>query len=275
MSSLKKLIYRLRLIKSADEIKIIREACRISANAHISLMKKCKPGLNEKHLEAELIYNFNINDATEAYTSIVAAGKNACVLHYIENNSPLKKGDLLLTDAACELNYYASDITRTIPISGKYTLEQKNIYSIVLSAQKKAITKCIAGNTLTEIHQVAVYEVCKGLISLGLLHGTINQVINKQLYKKFFMHNTGHWMGLDVHDPLEYIADNKPIKLKPGMIFTVEPGIYINDEKSIPKKYHNIGVRIEDDILITKSKPEVLTSQAPKNINDIEKIMKS
>lgn len=271
--SLKKVLHKLRLVKDKDEIKNIRKATDISSKAHVELMKRCKPGLNEKDLEAGLIYNFNLNNATEAYTSIVASGKNACILHYIDNSSKLKNGDLLLTDAACEFNKYASDITRTIPINGKFSKTQKIIYQIVLSAQEKAIAKCYIGNTLKDIHNEAVKILCKGLIEIGLLKVSYKEAIKSQVYKKFYMHNTGHWMGLDVHDPCDYMENEKPIILKEGMVFTVEPGIYIRPDKSINKKYHNIGIRIEDDVLITKNGPEVLTAVAPKQIKDIEKMM--
>ena len=271
--SLKKIIHRLRLIKSKNEILLIKKACAISADAHINLMKKCKPDITEKQLESQLIYDFGSKNATEAYSSIVAGGKNACTLHYIDNSCILRNGDLLLTDAACEYQNYASDITRTIPVNGKFTSTQKMVYELVLKAQTKAISKCTVGNTLNVVHKAAVKELSIGLINLGLLKNKYSAVIENELYKKFYMHNTGHWMGLDVHDPCDYMINEKPITLQPGMIFTVEPGIYIRPEKGIDKKFHNIGIRIEDDVLITKSGPKVLTSAAPKKIEDIESIM--
>jgi len=271
--SLNKILHKIRLIKSSDEISQIKKACDISVRAHKVLMKECRPGLNERYLEAGLIHEFSKSNATEAYTSIVASGKNACTLHYIENNSTMKSGDLLLTDAAAEYLNYASDITRTIPVNGKFTNTQKSIYNIVLNAQKQAIKKCKIGNNLKNIHAEVVKILTKGLIKLGLLKGKLENALKKEDYKKFYMHNTGHWMGLDVHDPCEYLEDKKPIKLEPGMIFTVEPGLYIKADKSIPKKFHNIGIRIEDDILITKKGPIILTSGAPKDIIDIEKQM--
>ena len=271
--SLNKILHKIRLIKSSDEISQIKKACDISVRAHKVLMKECRPGLNERYLEAGLIHEFRKSNATEAYTSIVASGKNACTLHYIENNSTMKSGDLLLTDAAAEYLNYASDITRTIPVNGKFTDTQKSIYNIVLNAQKQAIKKCKIGNNLANIHAEAVKTLTKGLIKLGLLKGKLENILKKEGYKKFYMHDTGHWMGLDVHDPCEYLEDKKPIKLEPGMIFTVEPGLYIKADKSIPKKFHNIGIRIEDDILITKKGPVILTSGAPKDIIDIEKQM--
>jgi Xaa-Pro aminopeptidase len=273
--SLKKTLQSLRLIKDRTEIKNIKHACKISAHAHIHLMRECTPGISEKNLEAALSFIFKQNGCTDAYPSIVASGKNACTLHYTKNSSKLKNGDLLLTDAACEYLNYASDITRTIPVNGKFTQEQKLIYEIVLDAQIKAIKKCKINNTLLEIDNEAIKIISKGLIKIGLLKGPLKKIIKDGKYKKFYMHNTSHWLGLDVHDPCEYQINDKPIKLKEGMIFTVEPGIYIGSDKSIPKKYHNIGIRIEDDILITKKGPEVLTSLAPKNITNIEEIMKN
>jgi len=273
--SLKKILQSLRLIKDKTEINTIKHACEISAKAHIHLMKKCKPGISEKELEAELSFAFNQNGCSDAYPAIVASGKNACTLHYTKNSSKLKNGDLLLTDAACEYLNYASDITRTIPINGKFTQEQKLIYKIVLDAQIKAIKKCKVGNTLLDIDNGVIKIICMGLIKIGLLTGSLKKIIKDEAYKKFYMHNTSHWLGLDVHDPCDYQINNKPIKLKEGMIFTVEPGIYIRPNKSVPKKYHNIGIRIEDDILITKKGPEILTSLVPKNINDIEEVMQN
>ena len=273
--SLKKIVHKLRLIKDKSEIDLIRAASKISSLAHIEMIKKCKPGLTERELEAVLLYNFNINNASEAYTSIVASGKNACVLHYIDNSSVLMNGDLLLTDAACEYRNYASDITRTIPVNGKFTEDQKLLYNLVLKAQQRAITACVVGNTLQYIHMVAVKVICKGLIDLGLISKSYKQAMDEQLYKNFYMHNTGHWLGLDVHDPSEYKENKELIKLEPGMIFTVEPGLYIRAHKSINKRFHNIGIRIEDDILITKNGPEVLTLKAPKSIDEIEHLMSS
>ncbi|MBT3548713.1 MAG: M24 family metallopeptidase [Gammaproteobacteria bacterium] len=272
--SLKKILHKLRLIKDKEEIGLIRAAGKISAQAHIEMIKKCKPGLTERELEAVLLYNFNTNNATEAYTSIVASGKNACILHYIDNSSTLKNGQLLLTDAACEYKNYASDITRTIPINGKFTKEQKLIYNLVLDAQEKAIEACIVGNTLQDIHTIAVKVICRGLIKIGLISKPYKEAMKDQLYKKYYMHNTGHWLGLDVHDPSEYKEDKKPVKLKPGMIFTVEPGLYIRADNSISKKFHDIGIRIEDDILVTKNGPEVLTSKVPKSSDEIENLMR-
>ena len=271
--SLDSILSEMRLIKDNYEIKMIRYAANISVKAHIDLMRNCRPGITENDIEVQLRHIFNKNQSLEAYPSIVASGKNACTLHYVRNESILKNGELLLTDAACEFNYYASDITRTIPINGTFTKPQKEIYNIVLKAQLKAIDKCQPGNHLKQIHEEAVKWICKGLIELGLIKSNLPQAIKNGEYKDFYMHNTGHWLGLDVHDPSPYNISGKPVKLKPGMIFTVEPGIYIKPKRSIPKKYHNIGVRIEDDILIKKNGCEILTCDVPKTANDIETIM--
>ena len=199
--------------------------------------------------------------------------KNACVLHYTKNNAILRSNSLLLVDAAAEYDNYASDITRTIPISGKFNESQKKIYEIVLKAQTMAIKACKPGKTLIDIHNVAVKYITKGLIEAKILTGKLERNIKEEKYKKYYMHNTGHWLGLDVHDPSSYSNNGKPIKLKSGMIFTVEPGIYINKEAGIDKGFHNIGVRIEDDILITDSGCEVLSRDVPKSVKDIEKLM--
>jgi len=271
--SLKKIIHNMRLIKSSDEIEKIKKACNISVSAHKRLMSKCRPGLTEYEMESEIIYEFKLANSQEAYPSIVASGKNARILHYTKNNRKMRDGDLLLVDAAAEFDNYASDITRTIPVNGKFTKHQKNIYKIVLNAQKNAISKCVAGNSWIDVHNEAIKTITKGLISLGLIKQNFKEAIKKKSYEKFYMHETGHWLGLDVHDPSEYLENDKWLKLKPGMVFTVEPGIYINDSKEIPKHFHNIGIRIEDDIFITNQGPKVLTNSLPKEINEIEKMV--
>jgi len=267
------LIQKLRLIKDQFEINNIRKSASISVDAHNMLMRKCKPGIYESDIQHFLASRFYESNASEAYPSIVASGENACVLHYTDNNKKLKDKELLLTDAACELNNYTSDITRTIPINGKFSDTQKLIYNIVLNAQIKSLNKCQPNNTLEDIHNEAVKWISKGLINIGLLKGKLTDVIKSKSYLKFYMHGTGHWLGLDVHDPCRYKINDKPILLKPGMIFTVEPGIYIRPSAGVPKKYHNIGIRIEDDVLITKSGCEILTKGTPKTIKEIEEIM--
>jgi len=270
---LSKLIFNMRTTKSEHEISQISNAANISVQAHINLMRTCKPGMNEYEVEANFTRVCMSNNCDQAYPAIVASGKNGCILHYTKNKSILRKDDLLLVDAAAEFNNYASDITRTIPISGKFSMHQKIIYDIVLNAQTMAIKSCKPGKTLVDIHNIAVRYITKGLIAAKILKGTINKNIKNQDFKKYYMHNTGHWLGLDVHDPCPYVQNDEPIKFKPGMIFTVEPGIYINPDANIDKNFHNIAVRIEDDVLITRSGHKVLTKGAPKETDEIEKLM--
>ena len=267
------LVCNMRRIKSNFEINEIRKAVNVSVEAHNNLMKSCKPGMNENEVEADFVKICKSKGCEQAYPAIVASGKNACILHYTQNNSKLRSNQLILVDAAAEYKNYASDITRTIPVNGRYNKYQKIIYNIVLKSQMMAIKVCKPGKTLIDIHNVAVKYITKGLIDAKILRGTLDKNIKKGLYKKYFMHNTGHWLGLDVHDPSSYSQDHKPITLQPGMIFTVEPGIYINQDKEIDRGFHHIGVRIEDDILITKKGCEVLTKGVPKTIEAIEKLM--
>ena len=258
---------KLRLIKSDYEIGLIKKAAEVSIIGHQEAMKKSKPGIYEYELDAEIKYVFNKNNMHFAYMSIVGSGNNACTLHYIKNNNLLKDKDLVLIDAAAENQGYASDITRTFPVNGKYTKEQALIYDLVLNAQEKAIEFIKPGVTWEQVHEITVEEISKGLVALNLLPNDINRVINEELYKDFFMHKTGHWLGLDVHDVGEY----ENILFEPGMVITVEPGIYINlINKKIPKKWRGIGVRIEDDVLITKNGNEVITKNLVKKRNEVE-----
>jgi len=258
---------KLRLIKSNYEIKMIREAAKVSIEAHKAAMKKSKPGIYEYELDAEIKYVFNKNNMHFAYMSIVGSGNNACTLHYIKNDSVLKNEDLVLIDAAAENNGYASDITRTFPVNGKFTKEQSQIYDIVLNAQEKAINFIKPGVTWNEVHKITVYEISKGLKKLNLLSGAIEDIIKNETYKNFFMHNTGHWLGLDVHDVGEY----ENILFEPGMVITVEPGIYINLlNNNVSEKWRGIGIRIEDDVLVTKNGNEVITKDLAKERNEVE-----
>jgi len=260
---------KLRLIKSNYEIKMIRGAAKVSIEAHKAAMKKSKPGIYEYELDAEIKYVFNKNNMHFAYMSIVGSGNNACTLHYIKNDSVLKNKDLVLIDAAAENNGYASDITRTFPVNGKFTKEQSQIYDIVLNAQEKAINFIKPGVTWDEVHKITVYEISKGLKNLNLLSGTIEDIIKNEVYKTFFMHNTGHWLGLDVHDVGEY----ENILFEPGMVITVEPGIYINLlNKNVSEKWRGIGIRIEDDVLVTENGNEVITEDLAKKRNEIESL---
>ena len=268
------ILEKMRLQKSEEEIKSIKQAADITKKAHLSCMAYAAPNKNERDLEACLHYFFRKNGGSgEAYGSIVASGNNANILHYIENDKKLIDGELILIDAGAEKDLYACDVTRTFPVNGKFTAPQKEIYTVVLNSQKKAIESSKPGITLNEIHEVASKELIKGLISLELLTGNVDDIYAKNEHKKFYPHGTGHWLGLDVHDQCPYVSDDEEeILLEEGMYFTVEPGIYLNsNDDSIPEKYRGIGVRIEDDVLITKSGHEVTTKDIPKEIVDIEK----
>lgn len=274
--NLDQLLHDQRLIKRASEIRIMRAAAAISAEAHCQAMQTCKPGLHEYQLEAELLHKFTQSGARfPAYNSIVGSGPNACILHYVNNNRAMKDGDLVLIDAGCELEHYASDITRTFPVNGKFSPEQKAIYQVVLNAQLAAIDQVKPGNHWNDPHEASVRVITEGLLELGLLKGKLDTLISKEKYKQFYMHRIGHWLGMDVHDVGDYKIDGQWRQLEMGMVMTVEPGIYIaNDDKSVPKKWRGIGVRIEDDVLITKNGYEVLSEGAPKTIKDIEKLMR-
>ena len=269
----REIIHRMRLIKDEFEISLIQKAISISQKAHIEALKKTRPGLYEYELEALIEYEFRSHGATgPAYPSIVGSGKNACVLHYTKNNKKIKNGELVLIDAGSEFNNYASDITRTFPANKKFTPIQKDIYEIVLEAQAKAIEQIKPGKKFLDSYNKAVLIIVEGLKELKLLKGSTEQIIRKKTYKKFFMHRLGHWLGLDVHDVGPYVDENgKSIKLKPGMIMTAEPGIYIGtDLEDVPERFKGIGIRIEDDVLVTKNGCKVLTKDLPKSIKEIE-----
>jgi Xaa-Pro aminopeptidase len=270
-------LHELRLFKSDAEVAVMQKAAKISAEAHVRAMKRSKVGLNEYHLEAEIIKTFMDAGARfPAYSTIVGSGSNACILHYIENNKTLEEGDLVLIDAGCELECYASDITRTFPVSGKFTTEQAAIYQIVLDAQTAAIKETKPGNHWNHPHEAAVRVIAKGLLDLGLLVGDLEKIIEDESYKKFYMHRTGHWLGLDVHDVGEYKVGGAWRELEKGMVLTVEPGIYIAANcEEVDEKWRGIGVRIEDDVLVTKTGARVLTRHVPKQINEIETLMAS
>ncbi|KPK10946.1 MAG: Xaa-Pro aminopeptidase [Acidithiobacillales bacterium SG8_45] len=269
------IVHEMRLFKRADEVRTMRRAARISSQAHIRAMQTCKPGLYEYQIEAELLHEFRRNGSQyPAYPSIVGSGANGCILHYIENNAQMKDGDLLLIDAGCELDGYASDITRTFPVNGKFSPEQKAIYEIVLAAQHAAIEQVRPGNHWNDPHEAAVKVLVDGLLDLKLLKGKADDLIEKQEYRKFYMHRTGHWLGMDVHDVGDYKVDGIWRLLEPGLVLTVEPGLYISaGQKGVDKRWWNIGIRIEDDVLVTRSGNEVLSVDAPKAIKDIEAIM--
>ena len=261
----------MRLIKDDVEIDIMAKAGKISSDAHIRAMKIAKPGMFEYQVEAEILHEFITKGARQAaYGSIVAAGGNACVLHYRENSAPLKKGDLLLIDAGCELESYAADITRTFPIASKFSGPQRDVYELVLESQLACIKVLKPGVPFHKYHEVAVQVLAQGLIDLKLCKGSLDKVIATESYRQFYMHRAGHWLGLDVHDAGDYMQQGKSVKLEAGMVLTVEPGLYIRPADNVPKHFWDIGIRIEDDVLITKSGNAVLTASCPKSVNDIE-----
>ena len=268
------LIGNARLIKDEHEIKLIRKACDISAEAHIEAMKSVKNIDSEEEMEGMYIYEFSKRGGRfQAYTPIVAGGENACILHYVENNQKLQKSDLLLVDAGCEYEMYASDITRTFPISGKFSEEQLKIYEIVLEAMNTAIDNVKPGNDVMKPQEISEKVITKGLVKLGLLDGDPDELHKKGAFKDFYMHKIGHWLGLDVHDAGDYMEDEEFMKFKPGMVTTIEPGIYISSSMNVDDKWKGIGVRIEDDILVTKDGNENLTSKVPSDPSEIESLM--
>jgi len=265
----------LRLFKSAAELRVMKEAGEISARAHVRAMQLCKAGVMEYQLEAEILHEFGKNGARfPAYNTIVGGGKNGCILHYIENSAPLKNGDLVLIDAGCELEFYAADITRTFPVNGKFSPEQKALYEICLQAQLEAIAVAKPGNHWNDPHEMTVKIITEGLVKIGLLEGDIQELIKTEAYKEFYMHRAGHWLGMDVHDVGDYKVGGEWRVLEPGMVMTVEPGIYVApDNERVAKKWRGIGIRIEDDIAITKDGNDVLTKDVPKTVADIEALM--
>ncbi|OTG91171.1 Xaa-Pro aminopeptidase [Acinetobacter sp. ANC 3832] len=271
---LDQILDEMRLHKSAQEIELMQIASNISAEAHTRAMQKVRPGMMEYALEAELNYIFGQNGCLPSYNSIVGGGENGCILHYVENNKPLKDGDLVLIDAACEYEYYASDITRTFPVNGKFSPEQKALYEVILNAQLAAIDAVRVGNSYKEPHHIAVRIMVQGLLDLGLMKGDIEQIIETEAYQQFYMHGTGHWLGMDVHDVGSYKAEGDWRAYKEGMVVTVEPGLYIApDDETVDAKWRGIGIRIEDDVVATANGPLVLTKNVVKSVADIEALM--
>ncbi len=268
------IVHDLRLYKSSGEVKAMRKAAEISAQAHIRAMQFTKPGKWEYQVEAELLHEFMLNGCrSSAYPSIVGGGENGCILHYVENDNRLKNKELLLIDAGAEYDYYAADITRTFPVNGKFTSAQKALYQLVLDAQKAAIAAVQPGNHWNQPHEAAVNVLTEGLLELGLLKGKLETLIEQEAYREFYMHRTGHWLGMDVHDVGDYKVGGEWRVLEPGMVLTVEPGLYIRDPEHIDKKWHFIGIRIEDDVLVTKTGHDVLSAAAPKEVDEIEALM--
>ena len=270
--SLDSILHEMRLIKESDEMDLMKQAANITTEAHIRAMQSVRPGMYEYQLEAEYLYAFNKNGArSPAYNSIVGGGNNSCILHYVENNAELKDGDLVLVDAGCEYQYYASDVTRTFPVNGKFSPEQREIYSIVLEAHKQSMEQAKPGNKWNLMHEKSVEVIVEGLLSIGLLQGSRDEIIDKGEYTKFYMHRIGHWLGMDVHDVGSYKQDGDWRPLEEGMVMTVEPGIYILDSmEGVDDKWKGIGVRIEDDIAITDSGFEILTPDVPRTIEEVE-----
>ena len=263
-----------RLIKDEDEIKIMKKACQISAEAHVEAMKFVKPGMTEQEMEAFYQYEFSKRGGRfSAYTPIVAGGENACVLHYVENSKALQDGELLLVDAGCEFELYASDITRTYPINGKFTAPQLAIYEVVLEAQLKSIEAISINNNVMDAQIISEKVITQGLIDLGILQGSMEELHAAGAFKDFYMHKIGHWLGIDVHDAGDYMEDGEYMKFKPGMVTTVEPGIYISSSSDVEEKWKGIGIRIEDDILVTADGNENLTAFVPSNPKEIEALM--
>ncbi len=274
--ALSHLLHDLRLYKSRAELRLMRKSAQIAAEAHVRAMRATRPGMNEHEVEAELLHTFRKHGAVASYEPIVGGGANGCVLHYRANDALLRDGDLLLIDAGAEYACYASDITRTFPVNGRYSPEQRALYDIVLAAQLAGIDKVRAGNSFEAYHEAAVRSLTAGLIKLGLLKGSLKSNLETHAYRKFYMHKTGHWLGLDVHDVGDYRVDGEFRELEPGMVVTVEPGIYISpDMKGVPARYRGIGIRIEDDVIVTSGEPEVISAGVPKDPDEIEALMAS
>lgn len=268
------IVDEMRLHKDVNEIELMQIASDISAEAHTRAMQTVRPGMMEYALEAELNYVFGKNGCVPSYNSIVGGGENACILHYVENDKELKDGDLVLIDAACEYQFYASDITRTFPVNGKFSPEQKALYNIVLDAQIAAINAVQIGNSYKEPHNVAVRILVQGLLDLGIMQGKIEEIIETESFRQFYMHGTGHWLGMDVHDVGAYKTNGEWRSYEEGMVVTVEPGLYIApDDETVDPKWRGIGIRIEDDVVATQNGPLVLTAKVVKTVEDIEALM--
>ena len=274
-SALDHLLHELRLVKSPAEVEVMRHAAEISAEAHTRAMQTVRPGMREYQLEAELMQIFMAAGSRwPAYPSIVGAGDNACILHYTRNDDVIDDGDLILIDAGCELDYYASDITRTFPSNGRFSEPQRTLYQLVLDAQYAAIEATKPGNHWNQPHEAAVQVLVEGLVELVLLEGAVDELIESQAYRQFYMHKTGHWLGMDVHDVGEYRVDGEWRTLQPGMVLTIEPGLYVApDDDSVDEKWRGIGIRIEDDVVVTEEGCDILTKDVVKEIADIEALM--
>ena len=272
--SLAHVIHDMRLYKSADEVKCLHQSANIASEAHINMMQVCKPGLNEKDLHAEYIKSLTAQQSEPSYLPIIGGGTNACVLHYNHNNQDLRDGELVLIDAGAEYDYYASDVTRTLPINGRFNARQKDLYSVVLEAQAKGIEAVKPGNHWLDPHDAAVEVLAQGLLDLKILKGSLEEVLEEKTYTQYYMHMTGHWLGLDVHDVGDYKVDDLWVELEPGMVMTVEPGLYIGENSPAPEAWKGMGIRIEDDVQVTRDGHNVLSAKAPKTIDEIEQMMR-
>lgn len=269
------LLHELRLHKTPRALDAMRQSARLASIGHRRAMAVCRPGMHEFEVQAAMEFEWQVRGVMRtAYESIVGSGPNACVLHYRNNRRKMEDGDLLLIDAGCEWDYYASDVTRTFPVNGRFTEAQRAVYEVVLEAQVQAIDACRVGRSFDDVHDVAVGALVEGMCRIGLLEGDPQKLVEDESYKRYYMHRTGHWLGMDVHDVGRYYTDGGSRGLAPGMVLTVEPGIYIapNDEQA-PARFRGIGVRIEDDVLVTEDAPDVLTADIPKTVADIEALV--
>lgn len=267
------LLHEMRLIKSATEIRQLKRSAQIAMTAHRRAMRACRPGLFEHQIEAEIQRVFRNENTVPAYPTIVGGGRNACVLHYSRNSDRLRDGDLLLMDAGAEYEGYASDITRTIPVNGRFSSHQRDLYEVVLEAQQAAFAKVKVGNVWDDVHGAAVQALTRGLVRLGLLEGRVPRLIQKEAYRRFYMHGTGHWLGRDVHDVGAYRINGKQRPFKPGMVITVEPGLYVRAGANVPRRWWNMGIRIEDDVVIERKGASMLSAALPRDPDGVEALM--
>jgi Xaa-Pro aminopeptidase len=272
--SLEHLLHDMRLYKSRSEIRVMRTAAKVACRAHRRAMQVCKPGMHEYEIEAEFLHEFRSAGMVPAYPAIVGGGANGCILHYTDNSAVLNDGDLLLIDAGAEYDCYASDVTRTFPVNGRFSATQKALYEVVLAAQAAAIKKVRPGNHWNAPHTAAVRVMTRGLVKLGILKGSQAALIRQEAYRRFYMHRTGHWLGMDVHDVGDYKVGDVWRELEPGMVLTVEPGVYIPvGSRGVARKWWNTGIRIEDDVLVTRDEPVVLSDAVPRAVAEIESLM--
>jgi Xaa-Pro aminopeptidase len=268
------MLHDMRVYKSREELSVMRQSAKVAIEAHEIAMRMCEPGMNEADIHASILHTFTRHNCETSYPPIVGGGANGCVLHYISNDDVLNDGDLLLIDAGAEYDGYASDITRTFPVNGKFSSEQRQLYDVVLAAQAAALEKAWAGNQWQEVHDAAIRVATEGMIDLGILGHSLEEELESEGYKHFYVHNTGHWLGLDVHDVGEYTIDGHSRELEPGMVLTIEPGIYIHPgESSVKECWRGVGIRIEDNVAITRDEPRILTKGLAKTADEIEALM--